>query len=180
MVYGTQEILMCKSTLEDIQQLMKLIAGPTWEEKIEKKCWVNSLPKSAMAAALAQNPAPELCHSHCVTNGKTQCACCWLSRGLVKPVVFPSHVHPVRLTGGLFTQHKRERARLSLNAGVVPVTVDFHDCTEILENLIDSPLLCIWISANSVFRNYCSSLCPVSYLLNERELRWILKIKNSP
>lgn len=32
------------STLENTQQLMKLITGPTGEEKMEKnlKCWVNS------------------------------------------------------------------------------------------------------------------------------------------
>lgn len=37
-----------KFTLEDTQQLMKLITGPTGEEKMEKN--------SAVVAALAQNP----------------------------------------------------------------------------------------------------------------------------
>lgn len=59
-------------------------------------------------------------------------------------LVFPSHVRSSQTDWGLFTQHKRERARPSLNAGgEFQSLVDFHDCTEILENLIGSPLLCI-------------------------------------
>ena len=68
---------MCKSTLEDTQQLMKLIAGPTWEEKMEKnlKCWVNSTEGSRGGCT-----GTESCPKRAVltaTDEKTQCACCW-------------------------------------------------------------------------------------------------------
>ena len=96
-----------------------------------------------MAAALAQNPAPSALfslrqmkrHSVPVAGGAQQ--------RLVTLGVFPSHAHSRQTDGGLFTQHKRAGARLSLNAGGFQSLVDFHDCTEILENLMDSPRLCI-------------------------------------
>ena len=57
---------MCKSTLEDTQQLRKLIAGPTWEEKMEKKlkCWVNST-EVCHGGCPGPESCPERCCSHC-------------------------------------------------------------------------------------------------------------------
>lgn len=109
---------MCKSTLEDTQQLRKLIAGPTWEEKIEKKlkCWVNSTEVSH-GGCPGPESCPERCCSHCNKWKDTVCLLLEvLGRGLVK-LVFPSHVRFSQTDWGLFTQHKRESARPSLNAG---------------------------------------------------------------